>query len=66
MDELHTKTAEKIQTSVDENKLNDVLDVLLLLDSSVHYLRDLQIICAAMSKVIVKVERDWASKEVSK
>ena len=46
--------------------MNDVMDVLLLLDSSVHYLRDLQIICAAMSKVIVKVERDWASKEVGK
>ena len=66
IDELHTKTAERIQSSIDESKLNDVLDVLLLLDSSVHYLRDLQIICAAMSKVIVKVERDWASREVGK
>ena len=60
VDHLRTKTADKIIEKFETGDLDGLLDILLLLDDSTHYLNDIRILCTAISHILVRVEHDWA------
>ena len=60
---LHVCTANKLKTSFRNGKVNDLLDLVLMLDTDFHYKEDLKILSSVIAKLISEIESAWAQKE---
>ena len=56
-------TANKLKTSFRNGKVNDLLDLVLMLDTDFHYKEDLKILSSVIAKLISEIESAWAQKE---
>ena len=56
-------TANKLKTSFGNGKVNDLLDLVLMLDTDFHYKEDLKILSSVIAKLISEIESAWAQKE---
>ena len=57
---LHTVTEKKLKRSFEQKNVNDLLDLVLQIDTKHHYKQDLSEISSMISTLITEIERDWA------